>query len=116
MSRTLRETMKCTAQPASASAICGPQVTRPRDGLRPTTPQEDAGIRIDPPPSLAEATGTMPAPTTAAAPPLDPPAMCSALQGEHVRPAASVSVVPMIPNSDVVVRPRFTSPAGGSGR
>ena len=111
VSRTLRLTMKCTAHPDSASAICGPQVTRPRDGLRPTTPHAEAGIRIEPPPSLAEATGTIPAPTTAAAPPLDPPAMCWSLHGEQVRPTARVSVVPMIPNSDVVVRPRFTRPA-----
>ena len=52
----------------------------------------------------------MPAPTTAAAPPLEPPAEWSALHGVQVSPAARVSVVPMIPNSDVVVRPRLTSP------
>ena len=45
VSRTERVTMKCTAQPDSASAICGPQVMRPRDGLRPT---DAAGGRRDP--------------------------------------------------------------------
>ena len=110
MSRTVRESTKCTAQPRSGSCEMGPQVTRPRVGFRPTTPQAAAGMRIEPPPSEPVATGTMPAPTTAPAPPLEPPAMCSRLQGEHVRPSASVSVVPMTPNSDVVVRPSGTKP------
>ena len=34
----------------------------------------DAGIRIDPPPSLAWPAGTIPAATAAAVPPEDPPA------------------------------------------
>ena len=33
---------------------------RPRLGFRPTSPQQAAGIRIEPPPSLPWATGTMP--------------------------------------------------------
>ena len=38
---------------------------RPRDGFSPTSPLHDAGIRIDPPPSLACAIGTTPAATNA---------------------------------------------------
>ena len=48
------------------------EVGRPRDaparGLRPTSPQQAAGIRIEPPPSLAWATGTAPAGHGAAGP------------------------------------------------
>ena len=54
-------------QPGTVSA------TRPRLGLWPTRPQHEAGMRIDPPPSLAWATGNMPEATADAAPPLDPP-------------------------------------------
>jgi amidase len=43
------------------------------EGFNPTTPQQDAGTRIDPPPSLAEAMATMPDATAAADPPLEPP-------------------------------------------
>src|SRR3954468_6265076 len=49
--------------------------TRPRDGLMPTSPQRDGGVRIEPPPSLPCATGSRPPATAAAAPPLEPPAI-----------------------------------------
>ena len=48
--------------------------TRPKLGLWPTRPQNAAGMRIEPPPSLAWATATIPLATAAAEPPLDPPA------------------------------------------
>ena len=51
-----------------------PARNRPRVGLRPISPQIDAGMRIDPPPSLPCAIGTTPAATKAADPPDDPPA------------------------------------------
>src|SRR3954464_4060680 len=47
--------------------------TRPNVGLWPTTPQNDAGMRIEPPPSVPNAIEVIPAATDAAAPPLDPP-------------------------------------------
>ncbi|MEM7115160.1 MAG: peroxidase family protein, partial [Chloroflexota bacterium] len=37
----------------------GPGETRPRDGFRPTKPQQPAGMRIEPSPSFAWATATM---------------------------------------------------------
>ncbi len=43
-------------------------------------------MRIDPPPSLAWAIGTMPAATAAAEPPLEPPVECSVFQGLRVGP------------------------------
>ena len=42
-------------------------------GLKPNKPQQAAGMRIDPPPSLAVATGAIPAATAAADPPEEPP-------------------------------------------
>ena len=38
-------------------------------------PQHDAGTRMDPPPSLAEAMATIPEATAAADPPLEPPVL-----------------------------------------
>jgi hypothetical protein len=64
----------------------GASETRPRDGLRPTRPQALAGIRIEPPPSLAWAIGTMPAATAAAEPPLDPPVERFVSHGLRVGP------------------------------
>ena len=69
-SATVRVTTPSTAMPNQPGARAG---TRPRLGFRPTRPQHEAGIRIDPPPSLAWATGNIPAATAAAAPPLEPP-------------------------------------------
>ncbi len=66
-SRTLRETANRTAQPDSGSPASGPNEMRPRDGFSPTTPQQAAGMRIEPPPSDASAIGTMPAPDRGAA-------------------------------------------------
>ena len=48
--------------------------TRPGDGRRPTTLQNEAGLRNEPPMSLPSASGAMPHASAAAAPPLDPPA------------------------------------------
>src|SRR5262245_19042310 len=48
---------------------------RSRVGFTPKPPQGQAGMRIDPPAWLPCASGTMPAATAAADPPLDPPAV-----------------------------------------
>ncbi len=50
-------------------------------------------MRIEPPPSLACATGTAPAATSAADPPLDPPADRVTSHGLHVEPWISGSVL-----------------------
>ncbi len=55
------------------SPYSGPSDTRARVGFRPTSPHSLAGMRMDPPPSEAWPTGTMPDATAAAEPPLDPP-------------------------------------------
>jgi hypothetical protein len=68
-------------------------------------------MRIDPPPSLAPAIGTIPAATAAAAPPDDPPGVCARFHGLRVTPVAFGSVTALVPNSDVAVLPKITSPA-----
>lgn len=55
------------------NGLAGYSGTRPYVGLNPTMPQNDAGIRIDPPPSVPTDRVLNPAPTAAALPPLDPP-------------------------------------------
>src|SRR5687767_13415938 len=52
-----------------------PDNRRPRDAFRPKSPQCEAGIRIEPPPSVPWASGKTPAATHAAEPPLDPPGL-----------------------------------------
>lgn len=71
LSRTERATQCVTDSPSSFTP--GNSGLRPRLILRPNNPQHDDGMRIDPPPSLADAIGTSPAATAAAEPPLDPP-------------------------------------------
>src|SRR5215467_1591646 len=72
-SRTLRLTTCPADSPPHPSPASGAIDTRPRDGLSPNSPHCAAGIRIEPPPSVACATGRMPAATAAAEPPEEPP-------------------------------------------
>jgi hypothetical protein len=58
--------------------------TRPREALRPISPQKDAGMRVEPPPSEDMLTGATPAATIAAEPPEDPPGVRSGFQGFRV--------------------------------
>ena len=60
--------------------------TRPRDGLRPKTPQQDAGIRIEPPPSVPCASGTSPAASAAAPLRSSRPGVSSGFHGFRVSP------------------------------
>src|SRR5262245_29265059 len=103
--------MNSTEKPLQRSPNPGPNELRPRDGFNPTSPQCAAGMRIEPPPSLACATGTKPAATAAAAPPLDPPALWPGFHGLWVGGNASGSVVGRMASSGVLVRPSDTSPA-----
>src|SRR5208282_762752 len=97
LSRTLRETTCSIVSPEMTSPNSGPADTRPREGFRPTRPQWLAGIRIEPPPSLACATGTIPDATAAAEPPLEPPGERVRSQGLCVAPYATGSVVGRMP-------------------
>ena len=68
-------------------------------------------MRIEPPPSLAWATGTVPAATAPAAPPDDPPVVRSGSHGLRAGPNRRGSVTGRIPNSGVWVLPTITKPA-----
>src|SRR4051794_41942381 len=97
--------------PAQPSPTSGPWLTLARVGFRPTSPHSLAGIRIDPPPSLACATGTIPLATAAADPPDDPPVEWPVFQGLRAGGNAFGSVVTVVPNSGTLVRPKGTNPA-----
>ncbi len=109
MSRTVRLTQSSTD--SAVSSRIGPSVILPWLGFRPTSPQHEAGMRMEPPPSLACANGTMPLATAAAAPPLDPPGERLVSHGLWVAPQASGSVVGTLPSSGLLVRPAITKPA-----
>ena len=65
---------------------------RPRLGFRPTTPQNAAGMRTEPPMSVPSASGTQPAATAAPAPPEEPPGVRSGFHGLRVMPQSGLSV------------------------
>src|SRR5690242_3979362 len=115
VSRTVRLTTPSMVAPIhpSPSGAC---VTRPRLGLRPTRPHSLAGTRIEPPPSLAWAIGTIRDATAAAEPPEDPPVEWAGFHGLRQGPYASGSVVTVVPNSGVLVRPTTTTPAARNRR
>src|SRR5579863_4587157 len=110
-SLTVRAIGPEVAKPAHASPLTGEKLIRPRDGFSPTTPQHADGIRIEPPPSLPSASGPIPEARAAAAPPLDPPAVCSRFQGLRAGGHSPPSVVGRPPNSGVVVLPSRIPPA-----
>src|SRR6185295_4481462 len=106
-------------QPSDKSASYGEGVAllgtvRPRLGFSPNKPAEAAGPRIEPPPSLACASGTMPAATAAAAPPEEPLAESVRPQGLCVTPSSKVSVLPIMPSSLVALLPTVSSPAASA--
>ena len=113
LSRTLRETQPGTAVRFPISAL-GPFGIRPYVTLRPTSPQNPAGIRIDPPPSPAVAAVRMPPATADDEPPEEPPGVRSVFQGLRVAPLSTVRVRFTPPNSDDVVRPTAIAPASTS--
>src|SRR6476620_1705484 len=107
VSRTLR-VITCSTRLGS---VIGRLDVRPRDGFSPTTPHHAAGSRIEPPMSLACATGTSPAATAAAAPPLDPAVERTVSHGLRHAPKAIDWVVGWQPNSGNAVLPTVTTPA-----
>ena len=73
-----------------ASGTMPARETRPIVVFKPITPQNAAGIRIEPPVSVPIASGTSPAATAAADPPLDPPGTRSRFHGLRVDPRVGV--------------------------
>ena len=82
----------------------GSHGTLPYGGLKPTTPQAAAGIRIEPPMSDPLASVAVPDASAAAEPPYEPPTPSSRLNGLRVTPHSRVWVKPAQENSGVVVR------------
>jgi hypothetical protein len=95
-------------------ALAGYSGTRPYVGFNPKIPQNAAGIRTDPPPSVPRLSGPAPSATAAALPPLEPPAVRARSYGLRVMPDSGLSVTPFQPNSGVVVLPRNTAPCSRS--
>ena len=77
----------------------------------PTTPHRAAGWRIEPPVSEPSASGTKPAATAAAEPPLEPPGTRLVSWGLRVGPKAEFSVEEPMANSSRLVLPTTTAPA-----
>src|ERR1700688_5074890 len=111
LSRTLMLSTWPQENPAQPSPRSGPSGLRARVGFNPNTPEAEAGIRMEPPPSLACATGTMRAATAAPAPPDDPPGECAGFHGFRVAPNSRGSVVGINPNSGVELLPKIVTPA-----
>ena len=85
--------------------------TRPSDCLNPTTPHHAAGIRADPPPSVASANATIPSATAAALPPEDPPLLRAGANGLPVGPNSRLSQTPLKPKTGLFVLPSTIAPA-----
>src|SRR5579859_4626157 len=77
----------------------------------PTTPQNDAGCRTEPPVSEPRAAGTAPAATSAAEPPDEPPGTRDFSSGWITRPKAECSVDDPIANSSRFALPAISAPA-----
>ena len=80
-------------------------------GLSDVIPQQNAGLRSDPPMSLPSPNGLMPDAMAAASPPDDPPAVCSNENGFRVSPYKLDRVCTRSPKSGKLVRPIGIAPA-----
>src|SRR5262245_31908248 len=88
--------------------------TRPYVGLRPTTPLNAAGRRIEPPVSVPSEPRHERTATATAEPPDDPPGTRSSPQGLRVVPSPEFSVDEPIANSSQLSLPTTTAPAARS--
>src|SRR5262249_30641215 len=93
------------------AALGGWTGMRPKEGLWPTIPANDAGMRIEPPPSVPTASGPRPAATAADAPPLEPPGVRSRFHGFRVIPKSRLWVARTQPMVGVFVFPSMIAPA-----
>src|SRR2546421_1234615 len=109
-SPTVRAIGPCT--PSGDHGVRVGQVgTRPGVGRSPTTLQNDAGLRSEPPRSLPSASTHIPVASAAAAPPLLPPADLSSAYGLRVAPNTGLNVCEPAPNSGTLDLPRVIAPA-----
>lgn len=108
-SATVRPSGPCTDSVEKPSAA-GKVGTRPGLGRSPTTPQNAAGLRSEPPMSEPSATATMPVASAAATPPLDPPALRVGSCGLRVGPNSGLVVCEPAANSGTLILPTRTAP------
>ena len=87
------------------------RLTRPYVGLNPTTPHNEAGMRIEPPVSVPSAPSAMPVATAIADPLDDPPGMRVESQGLRAVPKCGLSPVTPRAISCVFVLPMMDAPA-----
>src|SRR6266702_1390887 len=80
----------------------------------PTTPQNEAGWRTDPPVSEPRPAGTAPAATRVAEPPEEPPGTRVLSSGCTLRPYAECSVEEPMANSSQLLLPAISAPAARS--
>src|SRR4051794_32430312 len=85
--------------------------TRPYGGLKPTTPLNDAGMRIEPPMSDPLASVVVPEASAAPEPPDEPPTEYSGFHGFRVTPHRRDCVKPAHENSGAVDRAWTIAPA-----
>src|SRR5258708_35921293 len=85
--------------------------TRPGEVRKPTTPQNAAGRRSEPPRSAPWASGPRPWASATAPPPVEPPGVSPGFHGLRVTPKTSLQVVAPAPDSGAYVRSHTTAPA-----
>src|SRR5438477_3333625 len=88
--------------------------TQPGVVRKPTTPQNAAGSRSEPPRSEPWARGAMPVARATAPPPVEPPHVSAGFQGLRVGPKTALNVLAPAPNSGVLVLPTTMAPAAFS--
>src|SRR3989440_10764903 len=101
----------CRESHNHSAGYVGPSTT---DGRRPTTPQNEAGMRREPPRAVPSARGIIPVTRPAAPPPVEPPAVRLGSHGFRVGPKTLLKVAPPAANSGQLVLPRMTAPAARS--
>src|SRR5690625_5290256 len=99
---------RCDNGPKRLAGHCG---TNPKVGLKPNVPVKLAGIRIEPPASLARCMSPRLRWAATPAPPEDPPGVSERSQGLRVIPCKGESVTAFQPNSELVVLPIMIAPA-----
>src|SRR5580693_10620219 len=87
------------------------RLTSPGVGRSPTTPQNDAGTRMEPPVSVPTPATPKPAATAAAVPPLEPPGSRRGSCGLRVTPERDEWPCHDAARSGIVVLPITTAPA-----
>src|SRR5215467_4298157 len=113
VSATVRAIGPCTLR-LSQAMVAGHTGTHPGDVRKPTTPQNDAGSRSDPPRSDPWASGPIPVASATAPPPVEPPHVRLGFQGLRVAPKTALYVFAPAPYSGVLVLPITIAPAAFS--